>query len=295
MNGSSREPKREVVRRTPLATARTRPCSRVSSVTIRSASPACGCAARPPRLGREARSDCATWLGARLGHAPVRRRPLFGSAQQRSAKPAAIRLSRSGAKRHSRMFLALTNVAFGQLLGQHRGVRGRVDRVRGVPHHQGGRGDGPASLGRRRDPPEEQAVDDRRHRVGALVEGVEDDPGPERHDAARDRPGAQPRAPGDRERAGSGPRTAAARRRGCPASTALSSTGISMISPRTRSGAMSATSRQTLAPREVPPITACSAPRWSSRATTCSREGGHRVDAAGRPGGRSGRARAGRA
>ena len=38
MNGSSREPKREEVRRTPLATARTMPCWRVSSVMMRSAS-----------------------------------------------------------------------------------------------------------------------------------------------------------------------------------------------------------------------------------------------------------------
>ena len=40
--------------------------------------------------------------------------------------------------------------------------------------------------------------------------------------------------------------------------------------PRTRSGAMAATSSETLAPSEVPPITACAAPRWSSSATTCS-------------------------
>src|SRR3954470_21940826 len=37
-NGSRCEPKREVVRRTPLATARTMPCWRVSSVMMRSAS-----------------------------------------------------------------------------------------------------------------------------------------------------------------------------------------------------------------------------------------------------------------
>ena len=55
-----------------------------------------------------------------------------------------------------------------------------------------------------------------------------------------------------------------------PASRALSSTGISRIRPRTRSGAMSATSRPTLAPSDVPPTTACAAPRWSSSATTCS-------------------------
>src|SRR5450759_931192 len=39
MNGSSRAPKRDLVRRTPLATALTLPCWRVRSVTMRSASP----------------------------------------------------------------------------------------------------------------------------------------------------------------------------------------------------------------------------------------------------------------
>ena len=54
-----------------------------------------------------------------------------------------------------------------------------------------------------RDPAEEEAVDDRRHRVGALVEGVEHDPDPERHQAARDRPGQQPHAvDGERQEAG---------------------------------------------------------------------------------------------
>ena len=39
MPGSSREPKRDLVRRTPFATARTRPRVRVSIVMMRSASP----------------------------------------------------------------------------------------------------------------------------------------------------------------------------------------------------------------------------------------------------------------
>src|SRR3954453_5341737 len=39
LNGSSRAPNRDVVRPPPLPTARTRPVLRVSSVTIRSASP----------------------------------------------------------------------------------------------------------------------------------------------------------------------------------------------------------------------------------------------------------------
>ena len=55
-----------------------------------------------------------------------------------------------------------------------------------------------------------------------------------------------------------------------PASRALLRTGISTIRPRTRSGAITATSSETLAPSDVPPITACGAPRWSSSATTCS-------------------------
>ncbi len=55
-----------------------------------------------------------------------------------------------------------------------------------------------------------------------------------------------------------------------PASSALSRTGISQISPRTRSGARSATSSETFAPSDVPPMTASGTPRWSSSATTCS-------------------------
>src|SRR3954447_3182928 len=39
LNGSSRAPNLLLVRRTPLATARTLPCRRVSTVMIRSASP----------------------------------------------------------------------------------------------------------------------------------------------------------------------------------------------------------------------------------------------------------------
>ena len=51
-------------------------------------------------------------------------------------------------------------------------------------------------------------------------------------------------------------------------SSALSSTGISISSPLTRSGAATAASREVLAPSEVPPITAWSISRWSSRAMT---------------------------
>ena len=53
------------------------------------------------------------------------------------------------------------------------------------------------------------------------------------------------------------------------ASSALSSTGISMSIPRRRSGAIEAVHSVTLAPRDVPPTTACSISRWSSSATVC--------------------------
>ncbi len=51
------------------------------------------------------------------------------------------------------------------------------------------------------------------------------------------------------------------------AGIALSSTGISMIIPRSRSGAIEATSSVMFAPSEVPPTTASSRSRWSSSAT----------------------------
>ena len=49
-------------------------------------------------------------------------------------------------------------------------------------------------------------------------------------------------------------------------SSALSSTGISISMPFTRSGAAAAASSVTFAPSEVPPITACFTPAWSSSA-----------------------------
>ena len=53
-------------------------------------------------------------------------------------------------------------------------------------------------------------------------------------------------------------------------SRALSSTGISTIMPRTRSGAVTAASSVAFAPSDVPPTTASSISRWSSSATICS-------------------------
>ena len=52
------------------------------------------------------------------------------------------------------------------------------------------------------------------------------------------------------------------------ASSALSSTGISITIPRRRAGASEATSSVVFAPSEVPPTTASSTSRWSSSATT---------------------------
>ena len=54
------------------------------------------------------------------------------------------------------------------------------------------------------------------------------------------------------------------------ASSAPSSTGISMTMPRSRSGASEAASSAVLAPSDVPSTTASSISRWSSSAITCS-------------------------
>ncbi len=54
------------------------------------------------------------------------------------------------------------------------------------------------------------------------------------------------------------------------ASSAPSSTGISITMPRSRSGASAAASSAVLAPSDVPSTTASSIPRWSSSAITCS-------------------------
>ena len=53
------------------------------------------------------------------------------------------------------------------------------------------------------------------------------------------------------------------------ASSAPSSTGISITMPRSRSGASAAASSAVLAPSEVPITTASSMPRWSSSAIVC--------------------------
>src|SRR5215210_7603547 len=68
LNGSSRAPNLLFVRRTPLATARTLPCRRVSTVTIRSASPSFWVRRTIPSSRY---SDLWTVLMARLRVAPL--------------------------------------------------------------------------------------------------------------------------------------------------------------------------------------------------------------------------------
>src|ERR671926_853131 len=61
-NGSTRAPNREVVRRTPLATARTLPCRWVSSVMMRSASPSfCTRSTTPVSRYRLTQSSSHRW------------------------------------------------------------------------------------------------------------------------------------------------------------------------------------------------------------------------------------------
>src|SRR5215213_266738 len=60
LNGSNREPNLLLVRRTPFATARTLPCRRVSTVTIRSASPSFCVRRTTPSSRYRAFGVCAT-------------------------------------------------------------------------------------------------------------------------------------------------------------------------------------------------------------------------------------------
>ena len=176
------------------------------------------------------------------------------STRARSRSPP--RLSRSGVARHSRMLRARTKVALGISSASIAASAAGWIGSRGWPTTRAGAVIARRSPRRRRHPAEEHPVHDGRHRVRPLVAGVEGDPDPERHHAARHRPGehaARPLTVNGRNRAAN---ISGANAR-IPASTALLSTGISMISPRTRSGASTATSRETLAPSDVPPTTAC--------------------------------------
>ena len=77
-------------------------------------------------------------------------------------------------------------------------------------------------------------------------------------------------------------------------SSALSSTGISTSSPRTRSGAAAAASSAALAPSDVPPITACVDLEVVEQRDRLAAEARHRVVRTSRAAGRSRRGRAGR-
>ena len=175
------------------------------------------------------------------------------------------------------MLRAFTKVAFGISCGEHRGVRGRVDRVRGMADDQRGRGDRAALARERRDPAEEDPVDHRGDRARPAG----------RTCRARCRPRTAPARAGSGASAGARALTVNGRNRAAnisganamiPASSALLSTGISTIRPFTRPGATTATSSETLAPSDVPPTTACGAPRWSSRRDDLLGPRGHRVD-----------------
>ena len=187
--------------------------------------------------------------------------------------------SRSGRNRHSRMRGARSKPDVGQLRGQHR----RRRRRGGSGRSGGRRGSAGAWIattlaadGASR--PKMTPCTHRGHGRGRWSHGVEPD--------ARPRTGTIPRGTGrvsaaqrvDRER--QEPRGEQHRHEGQdPGDRARCRAPASRRSgPGPARGRCTATSRETLAPSEVPPMTACSAPRWSSSATTCSPNDGHRVD-----------------
>ena len=131
VNGSSRDPHRDVVLRTPFATARTRPCWRVSRVMMRSASPSLW--VRSTTASSRGRGHPAIVAHDRLvaveRHAAILPQRTGGSgagarrttaarggpsgpAGERRTRPRS-RSSRSGRARHSRTLCASTNWAFG--------------------------------------------------------------------------------------------------------------------------------------------------------------------------------------
>ena len=134
------------------------------------------------------------------GHPPILPRsgagttPPAGVFQQARAKSAASRFSRSGRARHSKMLRARRNVALGissaSIAASAAGWIGSA----GWPTISAGACDGAPFARRRGDPPEEESVHDRGHRVGTLVAGVEADAHPEGDQATRDRPGEHPDA-----------------------------------------------------------------------------------------------------
>ncbi len=160
--------------------------------------------------------------------------------------------------------------ALRHLVGEHRGVGGRVDRVARVADHQRGRLDRArgacwtARCARRRCRGSRRPSGPGRwSRVSSAIAG------PERHEPARDQPG-QPARHRDRQRHEPGERTSAGRRRSArpPARCrAPASPGAARApGPARRRRPRARRWRRARYPRRRP----ASAPRWSSSATTCS-------------------------
>ena len=145
--------------------------------------------------------------------------------------------------------LASSSRALRQLLGQHAGVGERVQRVAAVPDHERLRLQRAALRAVRGDAAEEQALQHRRARArgpGARCRGGSRPP------TAAPAPGV-PRA--GRSRISGSPTlsaTISGVKASAQASSAPSSTGISITMPRSRSGASAAASSAVLAPSEVP-------------------------------------------
>ena len=204
--------------------------------------------------------------------APARRRggcaggPGASSTRRRTAAISSVR--RSGAMRSSRIDSASQQPAVGQLLDEHVRVAERVDRVAAVADDQRGRGEGPA----------DRAVRARRGRRTGPGGRPRSARGPGgscrgRPAAARARASGIRRVSHETARMSGSPSVSAVIsgvKASAQPSRALSSTGISMTMPRTRSGATAQTSSAMLAPSDVPATTAWSTSRWSSRPTTCS-------------------------
>ena len=135
LSGSSREPNLEVVRRTPLATARTLPCCSVIRVTIRSASPRRMVRSTTPRSRKRVIAGSRWLLGgrARPSEPPWPARPGRSGPRRRQRGPAA---GRPGARATRPWVAAPAEQAVGGDEGhQHRGDD-HQGHDRGEPGHR---------------------------------------------------------------------------------------------------------------------------------------------------------------
>ena len=131
LRGSSREPNFDVVRRTPLATARTLPCCSVISVTIRSASPSRMVRSTTPRSRK--RVIAAGGLPGRRRRRRRRAGPGSVGRRPRGARRGRRRAGRAG-RRAGRAAAAPEQVVGGDEGGEHR--RDHHERGdRGEPGH----------------------------------------------------------------------------------------------------------------------------------------------------------------